>query len=255
MTQASNNQASVDKNAQAVSSDLDRMGQRLAEFENVPPDVMVSPLTTETKTIASFTPSFVIFYAPGVLALILQHVAISIASLALVREKVFGAIEFFRVAPITTMEIMLGKYGSYLLFVGFIGAILTASMVFLLGVPLLSSVWWLVLSIFLLIFASLGYGFAILATSGTESQGSPGLDAGAVGVYVFQRVRVPAHADFDSGTVHRLSAASYVQHHQPAERDAKGHPAFMALLVALGAMGVVLFVFSWWRYRRSMVRA
>ena len=43
-------QASVDTRAQTVSGDLDRMDKQLAEFENVPPDVMVSPLTTETKT-------------------------------------------------------------------------------------------------------------------------------------------------------------------------------------------------------------
>ena len=41
---ATNDQASVDARAQTVSSDLDRMDKQLAEFENVPPDVMVSPL-------------------------------------------------------------------------------------------------------------------------------------------------------------------------------------------------------------------
>ena len=131
---------------------------------------MVSPLTTETKSIATYTPAFVTFYAPGVLALILQHVAISIASLALVREKFVGAIELFRVAPVTAFEILLGKYGSYLVFVGILAAVLTASMAFLLGVPLLGQIAWRVLSMGLLIFASLGIGFAISATSGTDSQ-------------------------------------------------------------------------------------
>ncbi len=250
-----NDQASVDTRAQRVSSDLDRMDQQLAEFENVPPDVMVSPLATETKSIAAFTPSFVIFYAPGVLALILQHVAISIASLALVREKVFGAIELFRVAPITAFEILLGKYGSYLLFVGFLGAILAAAMIYLLGVPLLGALGWLVLSFFLLIFSSLGIGFAISATSGTDSQA------------VQASMLVLLASMFFSGFVFPLAQilvpVRYIGYLLPVTYSImnlqdvmlKGVPPPWYFLAALGAMGVLLFVFSWWRYRRSMVRA
>lgn len=248
-------QATVDTRTERVSSDLDRLDQQLAEFESVPPDVMVSPLTAETKTIATFTPSFVIFYAPGVLALILQHVAVSIASLALVREKVFGALELFRVAPITAFEIMLGKYGSYIMFVGVLGAILTASMIYILGVPLLGEVAWLVLSIFLLIFASLGWGFAISATSGTDSQA------------VQASMLVLLASMFFSGFVFPLMQIQlpvrYIGYLFPVTYSImnlqnvmlKGVVPPWYFLAALGAMGLVLFVFSWWRYRRSMVRA
>lgn len=252
---AANNQASVEVRAQAVSSDLDRMDQQMAEFENVPPDVMVSPLATKTKSIAPFTPSFVIFYAPGVLALILQHVAISIASLALVREKVFGALELFRVAPITAFEIMLGKYGSYLLFVGFLAAVLTASAIYLLGVPLLGAVVWLVASLAFLIFASLGYGFAISATSGTDSQA------------VQASMLVLLASMFFSGFVFPLAQilvpVRYIGYLLPVTygivslQDVmlKGIPPPWFMLAALASMGVVLFAFSWWRYRRAMMRA
>ena len=247
--------ATVDVRAQTVSSDLDRLDRQLAEFQNVPPDVMVSPLATETKSIASFTPSFVIFYAPGVLALILQHVAVSIASLALVREKVFGAVELFRVAPIRAFEIMLGKYLSYLLFVGVLGAILTASMIYLLGVPLLGTVSWLVLSVALLIFASLGYGFAISATSGTDSQ--------AVQASMLLLLASMFFSGFVFALVQILVPVRYIGYLLPVTygiitlQDVmlKGIPPPWYLLAALGAMGVILFLFSWWRYRRTMVRA
>ncbi len=181
---APDDQASVDARAERVSSDLDRMDQQLAEFETVPPEVMVSPLATETKSIATFTPSFVIFYAPGVLALILQHVAVSIASLALVREKVFGALELFRVAPITAFEIMLGKYGSYIIFVGILGAILTASMIYILGVPLLGALR-VVGAVALpadLCFS--GLGLRNLGHFRHRQPGRAGLDAGAAGNHV-----------------------------------------------------------------------
>jgi ABC-type polysaccharide/polyol phosphate export permease len=35
----------------------------------------------------------------------------------------------------------------------------------------------------------------------------------------------------------------------------KGIPPNWIFLTALGVMGVILFAFSWWRYRRSMVKA
>lgn len=247
--------ATVDAQAEQADQDLARLDQQLAELDKVPAAVMVSPLTTETKTIATFTPSFVTFYAPGVLALILQHVAISIASLALVREKVFGAIELFRVAPISAFEILLGKYGSYLVFVGFLALILTAAMIYLLGVPLLGYIWYLVLSIFLLVFASLGIGFAISATSGTDSQA------------VQASMLVLLAAMFFSGFVFPLAQilvpVRYIGYLLPVTYSItnlqnvmlKGIPPPWLYLTALAAMGIVLFVFSWWRYRRAMVKA
>ena len=190
------------------------------------------------------------------LALILQHVAISIASLALVREKVFGAMELFRVAPITAFEIMLGKYGSYLIFVGFLGARPDG----LDDLPARGAVagersggW--SLSIFLLIFSSLGFGFAISATSGTDSQA------------VQASMSILLASMFFSGFVFPLLQilvpVRYVGYLLPVTygiitlQDVmlKGIPPPWYYLAALGVMAVVLFVFSWWRYRRSMIRA
>lgn len=247
-------QAMVDARVEQANRNLAALDDQLARFENVPPEVMVSPLATETKTIATFAPSFVIFYAPGVLALILQHVAISLASLALVREKLFGAIELFRVAPITAFEILLGKYGSYLLFVGFLAVVLTVSMIYLLGVPLLGSVAWLALSLALLIFASLGIGFAISATSRSDS------DAVQFSMLVLLA------SMFFSGFVFPLQSIlvpmQYIGFLLPVTYSIpnlqnvmlKGIPPFMPFLVALALLGLLLFVFAWWRYRRALMR-
>jgi ABC-2 type transport system permease protein len=160
----------TDSQAAGTITATSAIGRQLARLGSIPADVLVAPMAEETKSVATSAPSFVVFYAPNVLALILQHIAVSIAALALLREKFYGAIELFRVAPVTTLEILLGKYGSYLLLVGFLAVVLTAAMIYLLGVPLLGQVAWLALSIGLLIFASLGIGFAISATSGTDSQ-------------------------------------------------------------------------------------
>ena len=44
-------------------------------------------------------PGYIDFYAPAVLALLLQHLAVTFGALSLVREKILGADEIFRVAP------------------------------------------------------------------------------------------------------------------------------------------------------------
>lgn len=247
--------APFDERADAANRDLDTLDAQMARLESVPPDVMVSPLTTETKTVATFTPSFVIFYAPGVLALILQHLAVSIASLALVREKLSGAIELFRVAPITALEILLGKYGSYLVFLGLLAAVLTAAMIYLLGVPLLGNIAWLAVSIALLVFASLGIGFAISATSGTDSQA------------VQFSMLVLLASMFFSGFVFPLMSilvpVRYVAYLLPVTYSIlnlqnvmlKGIPPNSVYLLALAGQGVLWFLFAWWRYRRSIVRS
>ena len=58
------------------------------------------------------------FYGPAVLALILQHLAVTLVALSLVRERTSGVIELFRVAPVNAWEVMAGKVFSYLLIGG-----------------------------------------------------------------------------------------------------------------------------------------
>ena len=113
---------------------------------------------------------------------------------------------------------------------------------------------WLVLSLFLLVFSSLGIGFAISATSGTDSQA------------VQASMLVLLAAMFFSGFVFPLNQilvpVRYIGYLLPVTYSIqnlqnvmlKGIPPNWIFLMALGVMGVLLFVFAWWRYRRSMVK-
>jgi ABC-2 type transport system permease protein len=111
----------------------------------------------------------VVYYAPGVLALLIQHTAITLGALALVRERLMGAFEVFRVAPVSLSQLVIGKYLGYTVFIGLATLVLIAAMA-LLGVPLLGN--WLIFAglILLLIVASLGVGFLISTLSGSDSQ-------------------------------------------------------------------------------------
>ena len=56
--------------------------------------------------------------------LLLQHIAVSLASLSMVRDRLLGAMELYRVAPVRPLEIILGKSLSYGLLLGVVGAAL-----------------------------------------------------------------------------------------------------------------------------------
>lgn len=167
----------VDQNAttwevrlRRVEEDLSQLNEAIDRFKAIPPGVLVSPFTVQAESVAPLQPNFVIFYAPAVLALILQHMAVTMSALSLVRERLLGAIEVFRVSPISALEALLGKYLSYLLMSVIIGAILALLLATLLKVPVLGQWQDFGVALVLMLFASLGIGFAISAISGSDSQ-------------------------------------------------------------------------------------
>jgi len=139
-------------------------------LERIPTDVLIAPLTTTIENVSRFEPDYLGFYAPAVLALLLQHIAVTFSSLSLVSERVLGAEEVFRVAPITPWEIITGKYMSYSLLNLTIAGVLSFLIVFLMGVPFFGSLVYFILVLILLTVASLGWGFFISLFSNRESQ-------------------------------------------------------------------------------------
>ena len=107
--------------AQAIA-DLATNSQKAesaAQALQLPPsDVLVSPYQAEINNQAPILPSFIAFYAPAVLALLLQHVSITLTALTLVRERTSGATELFRVTPMATPEIVFGKFLGYAIVAG-----------------------------------------------------------------------------------------------------------------------------------------
>ncbi len=158
--------ASLDK----IDKDLTYLDSQLSEFQSISPSVIVSPFNSETKSIASIQPSAMDFFAPAVLALLLQHLAVTFAALSIVRERTSGTMELFRVSPLSAAEALLGKYISYLVIGGVIAAALSALLVFVLHVPMLGNWWVFALVVFAVLFTSLGIGFVISIVSQTDSQ-------------------------------------------------------------------------------------
>ena len=158
----------IDQIAQA-SADLRQLDGVLGIFINIKPDQLIAPVTQSYSNIRGSAYSAVIYYAPGVLALLIQHTAITLGALALVRERLMGAFEVFRVAPVSMTQLLIGKYLGYILFIACSSLVLVGALL-LLGVPLLGAWWQFALLLLLLTIASLGVGFLISTLSSSDSQ-------------------------------------------------------------------------------------
>jgi ABC-2 type transport system permease protein len=129
---------------QSINSKLSEVEQVANQIKTVPPEVLVSPLVSQPQNVAqtNYQPSYITFYSPGVVALLLQHMAVTLGALSLVRENLLGSVELFRVAPVGSMQIILGKYLGYTLFAAVIATLLTAGLYYGLGVPFVGSMYW-----------------------------------------------------------------------------------------------------------------
>lgn len=146
------------------------IGQGATGVSKLPPDVIAAPAQAVVDNVAPSTPTVVQYFGPAVLALILQHMAVSLIALSVVREKTSGLLELFRISPITTAELLAGKLIAFALFAGVVALITIGVLVVGFGVPQLADPGWIALVTGLLIASSLGLGLLIAAVSDSEPQ-------------------------------------------------------------------------------------
>ena len=146
------------------------LGVAPGEFDEIPPEVVAKPTTVEVHNLAPSVPNVVSFAAPAAFALMLQHMAVTLTALSFVRERLGGAMELFRISPVNSLELVLGKYLGLGLVSAVIAVITSVLLVGVLNVPLLGSVWLVAGVIALLVFASLGVGLLISVIADSERQ-------------------------------------------------------------------------------------
>jgi len=162
-----------------LAAQADRLGSTLDEIENlrvtlkvfigVPAEKIVTPVKDTYTNLRGSPYSLVVFYAPAVLALLVQQLAITLAGLGLVRERQMGAFEMFRVSPLRLSQILTGKSLAYILYVTVSGLILTL-LLLLLKVPLPALPAQFFAMLVLLGVAAVGVGLLISSLSSTDSQ-------------------------------------------------------------------------------------
>jgi ABC-2 type transport system permease protein len=153
-----------------IRTNLAQLDTTVAQFKRIPPDVLSAPFTLSLKNVAPFVPTAIGFYAPAVLVLLLQHLAVTLGALSMTRVRLLGLMELFQTAPVKTAEVVIGNYLSYGVLCAVTGGMLVLLLTLGLGVPVFGS-----LSIFLgmlalLVLCSLGIGFIISMLSSSEQQ-------------------------------------------------------------------------------------
>ena len=141
-----------------------------ADAAQIPPSVVAAPTKAEVHNIAPAQPGVVQFFGTAVLALVLQHMAVTLIALSVVRERTSGLFELFRVSPIRLGELVVGKVLAFGLLSGLIALLTFALLIFGLNVPMLGDAGALAGVVALLVLASLGLGMLIAAVSDSERQ-------------------------------------------------------------------------------------
>jgi len=222
------------------------------ELTKIPPEVIASPVKAHLVNLAPVNPGLEDYFGPAALVLVLQHMAVTLLALSIVRERTSGAMDLFRVSPIGATELIVGKVLAFALLGSAIAGISLWLLVGILGVPLLAPVPLLAAVIGLLLLASLGLGLLISVVSDTERQA------------VQLSLLVLLAAMFFSGFVLRIEEfevpvqiGAYflpVTHGIRLVQDLmlRGTITHLWQLVALGSIAAVLLVTSWVLLRREM---
>jgi ABC-type multidrug transport system permease subunit len=136
----------------------------------IPPAVIAAPTRAQAQNLAPTQPSLASFFGPAVLALIIQHLAVILTALSLIRERRTGVFDILRVSPVSAFEIVLGKVIAFALIGVILALMLLAAMVNVLRVPFLGDPTLIAATIGLLLVASLGLGLLISVVSDSERQ-------------------------------------------------------------------------------------
>lgn len=244
----------VEAHLDAIEQSLATMDATLSQLASMEPVVLINPFTTETTGLSSENLGVTDYYAPSVLVLLVQHLSITFAGLSIVQDRRLGIMELFQASPLSSFEMLLGKYVSYLIFAGLLLVILTLGLVHGLEVPVRGRWFDLVLANGLLVFASLGMGFVISLLAETTSQAVQYAMIVLLASVFFTGffLSLDLMADWIQVISWLLPATYGVQWLQ--EIMLRGMAPDPLLLWGLGGFGVTLFVVAWILLRRLMAR-
>ena len=91
-------------------------------------ELVAAPTRAEVRDLAPTAPTITWFYGIAVLALIVQHVAVTLGALSIFRDGRRGLVELFRLSPIRSGELLIGKY----LAIGLVSGVVSAALITLL---------------------------------------------------------------------------------------------------------------------------
>jgi ABC-2 type transport system permease protein len=220
------------------------------EAVNVDPKVIAEPTRADEHNVAPTTPSTIAFFGPAVFALILQHLSVTLTALSLVRERLSGQMDRYRVSPLNSAELLIGKYVAYAFFALVVSGLVAGAMVTWLGVPNLGGWPVLVGLVLLLTFASLGLGILISLLADSERQAVQ-LSMLVLLASVFFSGFVLPVGDFIPA-VRAIAYALPVTHGIQTFQETmlRGEVRSVWMVAALAGIGIALYVVALLRLRR-----
>jgi ABC-2 type transport system permease protein len=105
-----------------------------------------------------------------VLALIVQHTAITVSALSMLHDRRRGMFDLFRMSPIASGDLLAGKYAAFALLGTVVAVAVLAVLVFGFSVPFLAGAGVVIGAVALLVLASIGIGIVVALVSDTERQ-------------------------------------------------------------------------------------
>jgi ABC-2 type transport system permease protein len=109
-----------------------------------------------------------LFLVPGLIAYIAMLTAMVATALSVVREKEFGTMEQVRMAPITTLQFLIGKTLPYLAISLASSVLIVLVSGLLFGLPMRGSWWLLLLALILFLTGALGTGLLVSTIAATQ---------------------------------------------------------------------------------------
>lgn len=226
------------------------MQELIEDLLTLDPAIIAAPLAGETEGIGGAVTTSQ-FYAPAVVALILQHLTITFVALTVSRERHQGTTELFAVSPLRPVEHLIGRALAYLLIGAALGAAMMAAVVLLLGAPIRGGVVPVVLVLLLLLLGSIGLGFVLAAVSRTTTQVVQGamlllLLSVFFGGLLLSPERLLPWAEPIGWILPMTHALALLR-----DSMLRGVPADPVLMGVLAVMAAVFSLFAVWHSRRA----
>jgi ABC-2 type transport system permease protein len=185
---------SVSASLVSAQQSVKSLNDFVQQLDSIPARTVAIPFTATITNLAAGGDDLTSFYGPAALALLLQHLAITLAALSLVQERELGAVETLATSPASAAEILLGRF----LFYGGVtlvaGLVLTALLVLGLHVPFAGPALPYFGILMLLIWAATAAGFCLALVTRSAAQAMQSIMLVLVGAIFFSGFIGPLRA-------------------------------------------------------------